>query len=115
MDTKGIPTDGTHYRTAGYVKIGQICALRWLNMQYNYGLAVPVAYQCYQPEVPKLYQPSSFSRVSLFDVSGRKIGALDSEKPQSMSAKSWPENGIFIFQFNQPGKSGNSCSKKKSV
>jgi len=34
VDTKGFPTDGTHYRAAGYVKIGQISAQRWLNMHY---------------------------------------------------------------------------------
>lgn len=37
LDTRGFPTDGTHYKAAGYIKIGQICAQRWLAMKFNYG------------------------------------------------------------------------------
>ena len=35
LDTKGFPTDGTHYRAAGYIKIGQLIAQRWLAMDYT--------------------------------------------------------------------------------
>jgi hypothetical protein len=111
LDTKDFPSDGIHFKAAGHVKIGTIAAQRWLTMHYNYGLVTPVARYC-QPEAPKLYQASPFSRVTLFNVSGRKIGAFEGGAIQSMPTQSWSNKGIFILQFNQPGKSGNSYSKK---
>jgi hypothetical protein len=112
MDTKGLPTDGTHYRAAGYVKIGQLCAQRWLNMHFNYGEKVPIVYHYCQPEVPELNPVSLFSSVILFDVSGRKISAFRGATFPSMLAQSRANKGIFLLQFNQTGKNGNSYSKK---
>lgn len=34
VDTKGLPTDGIHYKAAGMITIGQRSALRWLSMRY---------------------------------------------------------------------------------
>jgi hypothetical protein len=77
MDTKGLPTDGTHYRAAGYVKIGEICALRWLNMHFNYGPPVSLAYRySHSSELRQLKQASPLSIEALLDVSGRKICSM---------------------------------------
>jgi hypothetical protein len=113
MDTKGLPTNGIHYLAQGHVKIGTICAQRWLNMNFKYcNGTVPIVYHYCQPEAPQLYQASPFSRAIFFDVSGRKIGAFDGGALESMPAQAWSKKGVFFFQFNQPGKSGNSFSKK---
>lgn len=68
LDTKGFPTDGTHYLASGQVKIGTIAAQRWLHMHYSYGPAVQVAYR-YAPSSALVQNSSSM----LFDVSGRRI------------------------------------------
>ena len=113
MDTKGLPTNGIHYKAQGHVVIGTICAQRWLNMKFKYGNGTtPIVYQFCQPEVPQLYQASLFSRVLLFNVSGRKIGAFDAGALNNMPFQSWSNKGVFIFQCNQSGKNGNSYSKK---
>jgi hypothetical protein len=111
MDTKGLPTNGIHYKAQGHVIIGTICAQRWLNMKFKYGGIVPIVNH-YKPDVPKLYQASPSSRAILFDVSGRKIGAFNGWALESMPAQAWSKKGVLFFQFNQPGKSGNSFSKK---
>jgi hypothetical protein len=113
MDTKGLPTNGIHYLAQGHVKIGTVCAQRWLNMKFKYGGdIVPIAYRYCQPEIPRLYQALPFSSGILFDVMGRKIGAFDVKALQSMPRQSGPNNGIFILQFNQHGKNGNASYKK---
>jgi hypothetical protein len=113
MDTKGLPTNGIHYKAQGHVTIGTLCAQRWLNMNFKYGNGmVPVVYRYCQPEIPMLYQALPFSGGILFDVMGRKIGAYDGTALQSKSQLSGPNKGIFILQFNQHGKSGNVYSKK---
>ena len=37
MDTKGLPTNGVHYKAQGQVTIGKVCGTRWFNLHYNYG------------------------------------------------------------------------------
>jgi hypothetical protein len=74
VETKGLPTDGTHYRAAGYITIGQRCAQRWLAMDYNYGQIVPVVYHdspsiAVQDRLPTAPRSSGM----LFDLSGRRI------------------------------------------
>ena len=96
LDTKGFPTDGTHYKAAGYVKIGTIAAQRWLNMHYNYGPIVPIAYQ-YTPSSKLLQQTRILTPSSmLFDLSGRTIRSSNS------SFEGCPF-GIFIATVKQPG------------
>jgi hypothetical protein len=113
MDTKGLPTNGIHYMAQGHVKIGTICAQRWLNMNFTYGNGtVPIVYHNRQPEISMLYQVLPFSSGILFDVMGRKIGALDGKGLKSMLQQSGQNNGIFILQFNQHTKRGNLYSKK---
>ncbi len=112
LDTKGFPSDGIHFKAAGHMKIGTIAAQRWLTMHYNYGLVVPIANHYSQPEVLQPYQTSPLSRGNLFDASGRIICAFDGGALRNMSSQSWSNKGVFILQFNQPGKRGNSYSKK---
>jgi lysophospholipase L1-like esterase len=112
LDTKEFPSDGIHFKAAGYWKIGVLAAQRWLTMHYNYGQVVPVAHPFYQPAIPKCDQASPLTCGILFDVSGRKIGSFDGGVLQNLSSQSWSGKGVFIFQFNQSGKSGNSFSKK---
>jgi hypothetical protein len=112
MDTKGLPTNGIHYKAPGHVTIGTICAQRWLNMKFEYGSTTPVVYQYCRPEVPEFFQASAFSDAILFDLSGRKIGAYNGRELESIPAQSRSEKGVYIFQFNRPGKSENSSYKK---
>lgn len=112
LDTKEFPSDGIHFKAAGYWKIGGLAALRWLNMHYNYGPVVPVAYQNRRPEAARRFQASSLSLVNIFDVSGRTVGAFDGGAPRNMSSQSRSGNGVYIVQFSQPGQSEKSCSKK---
>ena len=95
MDTKGLPTDGSHYRAAGYVKIGQICAQRWLGMHFNFGEKVLIASHYYKREVPGLNPVSLFSSVILFDASGRKISAFRDATFQNMPARSRANGPMF--------------------
>lgn len=73
MDTKGykLAQDGVHYNTESMIKIGTICALRWLNMHYNYDPAVPVVSQ----KATSLFQKPAVAIFSseMFDLSGRKV------------------------------------------
>jgi hypothetical protein len=74
MDTKGLPTDGSHYRAAGYVKIGHVCALRWLNLHFNYGPSVGIGANYSHLTISR--QPAHAVTLpidALFDVSGRRI------------------------------------------
>ncbi len=65
--TKGLSTDGIHYKAAGMVTIGQRCAARWLKMKFlTSSIARPDRF------VP-LQNASSTSR---FDLFGRRIGNL---------------------------------------
>lgn len=99
LDTKGFPTDGTHYTGPGQVKIGTIAAQRWLNMKFGYGPSVSIAYQ-YSPSsyLQKQHSIVPHSQSVLFDLSGRRVRALNSPF----------ENlpfGIFITTFEQSGLS----------
>jgi hypothetical protein len=112
LDTKAFPSDGIHFKAAGYWKIGVLAAQRWLTMHYNYGQAVPVAYRDYQPKIPKPFQGAHFSGGILFDLSGRRIGAFDGGAIPFTSGRSRLKKGVYVLQCNQPGKSGNSYSNK---
>ncbi|MCX7727715.1 MAG: sialate O-acetylesterase [Chitinispirillaceae bacterium] len=73
MDTKGLKlADRIHYDTESMIKIGTICAQRWINMHFNYGQIVPVVYQ---PDFTSISQRvlTSFSSSERFDLSGRKV------------------------------------------
>ncbi len=93
MDTKGLPTDGTHYKAAGYIKIGQICALRWMNMHFNYGPPVPIICNySYSSASQQMKQAASLPPCALFDLSGRRIyGAFENGFNPSIS-----RHGVFI-------------------
>jgi hypothetical protein len=78
LDTKGLPTDGAHYKAAGQVKIGSVTAQRWLDMHYVYGPSVPVVYH-HSPS-PALLQQSSIlsqSPTILYTLSGQQIGVFN--------------------------------------
>jgi hypothetical protein len=75
MDTKGFPTDGTHYKAAGYIKIGQICAQRWLKMQFTYGEKVHIVNSYSNQYVNHKSQLPSYTINTLFDLSGKLISS----------------------------------------
>lgn len=65
--TKGLSTDGVHYKAAGMVAIGQRCAARWLKMKF---LTSSTAR-------PDRYTPlQNVSNTSRFDLFGRRMGNL---------------------------------------
>lgn len=77
VDTKGLPTDGTHYRADGYITIGKRCAERWLAMDFDYGEKVPVVHFSGSAGVRgnslDFYAPA----VTVFDLAGRRIGSCE--------------------------------------
>jgi hypothetical protein len=97
LDTKGYPTDGTHYTGPGQVKIGTVTAQRWMKMKYNYGQIVPVTYR-YPPlsNVQQRERVTLLSQGTLFDVAGRRI------RTSNGSFEKMPF-GIFIATHKQPG------------
>jgi hypothetical protein len=94
LDTKGYSTDGTHYKAQGQVKIGTVTAQRWINMKYNYGQPVPVAYRYSQKSIQQQASFTNSSSGMLFDVSGRRIVKMNGQ------AKNMPF-GIFITNSNR--------------
>ncbi|MBN1575650.1 MAG: hypothetical protein JW913_03810 [Chitinispirillaceae bacterium] len=80
METKGLPTDGIHYKAAGMVKIGQICAIRWLAMEFTKDwwkpdtIPVPVVYRSTPSTTSAV--PYSLSNFAFFDLAGRKTGNM---------------------------------------
>jgi hypothetical protein len=95
LDTRGFPTDGTHYTGPGQVKVGTITAQRWLKMKFNYGQTVPVVY--FNPPRSVGVTPAApFPLDMLFDLSGRKISAVP-------GAHQTMHNGIFIRVIDQAG------------
>ncbi len=79
MDTKGLPTDKIHYKAAGMVTIGKVCALRWLNMHFNYSPIVPIVYHDSRSSVSQQQlHATSLAPAALFDLSGRRIGGVSS-------------------------------------
>lgn len=115
MDTKGLPTDGTHYRTAGYVKIGTICAQRWLNMHFSYGPPVTIAYA---GSLPCSVQPSpratATTVVKLFDLTGRKFGGIHAAYGGGGSPL-LPHNGVFIAAINKNQPTGVLIFKERAT
>ncbi len=99
LDTKGFPTDGTHYLAAGQVKIGTIAAQRWLNMHYQYGSAVQIAYR--SPVSQQQLQAAPFSPNTLFDLSGRRIYRYNSPIESAFGRPS-ANSGVFIAPGNKP-------------
>lgn len=101
VDTKGFPTDGTHYKAQGQVKIGTNTAERWLKMDYKYGSVVPVVYQ-HSPSATLLQRAGILSQSPLmvYSLSGRQIGTFSS------SFKNKP-SGIFITSHKNNQESIN--------
>ncbi len=97
MDTKGLPTDGIHYKAAGQVKIGTICAQRWMNLHFVYSPAVRIARyraQSTEWEAKPLVVPTA--TIDLFDLTGRKLSA-----PSSGFTGRIPHSGVFITTIKQ--------------
>lgn len=69
LDTKGLATDGIHYKTSGMKTIGQVSAIRWLAMNYtdNWG-RVDIVKTLSGTVVPGFY-----SGIKIFDLSGRTV------------------------------------------
>ena len=107
MDTKGLPTNGVHYKAQGQVTIGKVCGTRWFNLHYNYGGDVPIVYRHMNPQVPGLFRVAPNSRMNCFSLSGKKTGTLEYGAFQNMPSRALSGKGIYILQFNQPGQSGS--------
>ena len=75
MDTKNLAlsSDNVHYNAASMIIIGTVSAQRWLNMHYNYGGTVPVAFRLVQRSSPRQMSLAQFSTGMLVDLAGRKI------------------------------------------
>lgn len=94
VDTKGLPTDGTHYRADGYITIGHRCAQRWLSMNYKYSPVVAVKNPIRQMPRDR-FQVVPYSSTALFNLSGRLIAA-------DRSFDRLPY-GVVISTLHQPG------------
>lgn len=74
VETKNYRTpDNMHYDAAGQINIGQIAALRWLAMHYDYSGIVQVDQRNSGNRSPKRLQ--KIEGVSFIDLSGRKAGS----------------------------------------
>lgn len=112
LDTKGFPTDGTHYRAAGYITIGQLCAQRWLAMDYIYEDIVHVL-NPYNQKVNRVdYQTISKYRVNAFDLSGRMISFSGSKNIQNILTQTRVPSGVVILNFKQAGDLNDHNSNK---
>jgi hypothetical protein len=77
MDTKGLPTNGVHYKAQGHVVIGQLCAQRWLGLHFQYGSSIPTPVIHPYSHASAMQPPPAsldLSFLPLFDLSGRKVG-----------------------------------------
>lgn len=108
LDTKGFPTDGTHYRAAGYITIGQLCAQRWLSMDFVYEDKVHVLNPYYQEVNRGHYQTLSKCKINAFDLSGRMISSSGSKNIQNMITQSHVPSGVVILNLKQAGKDNYS-------
>jgi hypothetical protein len=88
MDTKCLPTNGIHYRAQGHVKIGIVCAQRWLSMHYNYDNLPTIVHNCAQPSALCI-QPSgnTLSIINVFDLSGRKLLTINGTWGSSLNPR----------------------------
>ncbi len=110
METKGFQLpDNMHYNAEGLVKIGRVCALRWLAMEYDYGDPVPVVRRG-SDRSGAISRPRMETGASaLFDLSGRlltvsrtvhgsgaALPAFTIRKPESPSNKSAPKRAVVV-------------------
>jgi hypothetical protein len=104
MDTKGFPTDGTHYKAAGYIKIGQICAQRWIAMRFTYGDKVhTINNRLQQFYVKPNSQASSYSVVNTFNLLGKQISFFGTDMHRNIQTHSNHQTGIKVQQVKQLG------------
>lgn len=76
VDTKGVSTDGIHYKAAGMVIIGTRCAARWLKMRYGTG-TVGILRGTSTPTDASMVRFSA-PDAPRFDITGRRIGSSGS-------------------------------------
>ncbi len=101
MDTKGLPTDGVHYKTAGMVTIGQRCAQRWLAMKYL--STVPVIYQEKNCRGNASTLRNALNNTAIFNLTGRQIGnSITNVKDRNISSGSMIYNSKMISNVNNP-------------
>jgi len=112
VDTKGLPTDGTHYKAAGYITIGQRIAQRWLAMDYIYEDIVHVLNPDNQKVNRGHYQALSKYKVNAFDLSGRMISSSGSKNIQNILTQTHVPSGVVILNFKQAGDHNNSNKMK---
>src|SRR5512133_3819113 len=99
MDTKGLATDGVHYKMEGMVIIGQRCAQRWLAMKYLG--TVPVFYQekNIRSNVSTLRNASE--NIAIFDLTGRQIGnSISDVNNRNISSGSLIYNSKIMSNLN---------------
>ena len=112
VETKGLPTDGTHYKAAGYITIGQRIAQSWLAMDFIYEDPVHVL-NPYNQKVNRVdYQTLSKYRVNAFDLSGRMISSSGSKNIQNILTQTRVPSGVVILNFKQADNDHNSNKMK---
>jgi len=79
VDTKGLSTDGIHYKAAGMVTIGTRCAARWLKMKYGTGPVGISPRNLNSGEV--LQMRIAAPNAPRFDITGRRLGSSGSNLP----------------------------------
>lgn len=97
LDTKGFPTDGTHYKGQGQVKVGTVTAERWLAMNYNYGSAVSTTATPHTFKAVQLVQHrgGTGGLTRFYDLSGRSIITHESiSEPPT-------QQGVYILESYQ--------------
>jgi hypothetical protein len=114
MDTKGLPTNTIHYRAQGHVKIGTICAQRWLSMQYNYRDLPTIVHDYAQPSamcIPPTV--NTLSIINLFDVSGKKLLTVNGTRGSSLNPRA--PNSFFIIMAKEKSSLLNGTWKRINI
>ena len=106
METKGLPTDGIHYKAAGMVTIGEVCAERWLAMDYteDWWVPVPVVYRSKPSTIPATL--FSFANGAFFDLSGRKVPAHTTSSVTNQQRRNTSVLMLIRNAASNPGEGG---------
>jgi hypothetical protein len=100
MDTKGLPTDGVHYKAAGQITIGRLCAQRWLDMHFEYGVKVPVVNRHFKRYIPESGWISSHNTRQVFDLSGRAAGVFSINNGTCAGSSLLPTPGSYVVKMD---------------
>jgi hypothetical protein len=106
MDTKNLAlsSDNVHYNAASQIVIGTVSAQRWVNMHFNYGGLVPVAFKASHPlGTHRLPRMTMIPIVNIYDLSGRRIFASMNTIGGFLN-RPFSNNGVFIMTARGSGE-----------